>query len=114
MDQIQALTQVAGKEATPQSVAGKREPSTPLEPMPPSNTALFPTNTDLPQSREHVLWYDSRALAALDEESRAAVVQRLGQGRYNGIVLYADNYQTLNEAVSPRLQRVLQVDSLEE
>ncbi|OGT56743.1 MAG: 3-dehydroquinate synthase [Gammaproteobacteria bacterium RIFCSPHIGHO2_12_FULL_63_22] len=61
-----------------------------------------------------MLWYDSRALATLDEQGRGAVVQRLGQGRYNGVVLYADNYQTLNEALSPRLQRVLQVDSLED
>lgn len=114
MDQVQTPTQVAGKEAPLQPVAAIREPSTPLEPMPPSNTALFPTNTNLPESREHVLWYDSRALATLDEQGRGAVVQRLGQGRYNGVVLYADNYQTLNEALSPRLQRVLQVDSLED
>lgn len=118
MDQVQTPAQVAGKAAskgaTQQPVAEIREPSTPLEPMPPSNTALFPTNTNLPENREHVLWYDSRVLAVLDEENRGAVVQRLGQGRYNGIVLYADNYKMLDEAVSPRLQRVLQVDTLEE
>ncbi|WP_226647043.1 3-dehydroquinate synthase II [Microbulbifer variabilis] len=102
------------KGAAAKNTQNKREPTTPLEPAQPANTALFPVTTEVREMREHVLWYDSKVLATLDEENHKAIVQRLGQGRYNGIVLYADNFETLNEAVSPRLLRVLHLENMSE
>lgn len=82
--------------------------------MPPSNAALSPFTTEMRSNDGNVLWYDSKVLAALSEEGRRAIIQRLGQGRYNGIVLYADNLKMLSQAVSPRLQRVLHIESAEQ
>ncbi|MGL6162694.1 3-dehydroquinate synthase II [Microbulbifer sp.] len=118
MEQVESKRPAAEKKARKDGVAKaapqQREPTTPLEPAPPANTALFPVTTEVPQDREYVLWYDSCVLAALDEETRKAIVQRLGQGRYNGIVLYADNFEELHKAVSPRLQRVLHLETIDE
>lgn len=113
MEQVQSKRPDAEKN-TRRNGAAKRSPTTPLEPAAPANTALFPVTTEVPQSREHVLWYDSRVLATTDKETRKAIVQRLGQGRYNGIVLYADNISEMDKAVSPRLQRILHLETLED
>ncbi|WP_346838619.1 3-dehydroquinate synthase II [Microbulbifer sp. SAOS-129_SWC] len=118
MEQVQSKRPAAKKNAhkptAAQPAAGQREPTTPLEPVPPSNTALFPATTEVPDNREHVLWYDSRVLATLDSEDCNAIVQRLGQGRYNGVVLYADNLESLDQRISPRLQRVLHLENRDE
>ncbi|MFC6634234.1 3-dehydroquinate synthase II [Microbulbifer taiwanensis] len=118
MEQVQSkrpsAEKSAGKSNSAKATPQKREPTTPLEPATPANTALFPVTTQVPEQREHVLWYDSRVLASLDEENRKAIVQRLGQGRYNGIVLYSDNFEELDKAVSPRLQRVMHLDTIDE
>ncbi|AKJ26890.1 3-dehydroquinate synthase II [Caldimonas brevitalea] len=74
--------------------------------------ARSPFTTAVPGTRAAVIWYDSRALTHVCDETRRAIVQRLGQGGYNGIVLYPEGLRELGEAVSPRLQRVIQVDSL--
>lgn len=105
----------ADKNAAADKPAGvKQEPTTPREPTPPSNAALSPFLTQVRKSDEHTLWYDSKALASLGADMRRAILQRLGQGRYNGIVLYAGNLKELHEAVSPRLQRVLHVETPEQ
>ncbi|AWF79674.1 3-dehydroquinate synthase [Microbulbifer sp. A4B17] len=118
MEQVEskrpATSKKARKSAQEKASPSKREPTTPLEPAPPANTALFPATTEVRENREHVLWYDSNVLKTLDEETRKAIIQRLGQGRYNGIVLYADNFELLNEAVSPRLQRVVHLEDMGE
>ncbi|MFV8780960.1 3-dehydroquinate synthase II [Microbulbifer sp. SA54] len=118
MEQVQskrpAVKKTEPKSSAAQAAAGKREPTTPLEPVPPSNTALFPAITEMPENREHVLWYDSRVLDSLSAEERKAIVQRLGQGRYNGVVLYGDNFESLDQGVSPRLQRVLHLENRQE
>ncbi|SFC38277.1 3-dehydroquinate synthase II [Microbulbifer thermotolerans] len=118
MEQVQskrpAAEKTSRKNGAAKATPSKRGPTTPLEPAAPANTALFPVTTEVPQSREHLLWYDSRVLATMDEDSSKAIVQRLGQGRYNGIVLYADNIAEMDKAVSPRLQRILHLETLED
>ncbi|MCW8126118.1 3-dehydroquinate synthase II [Microbulbifer halophilus] len=118
MEQVESKRPAAekkrGKQSAAKAAVDKREPTTPLKPAPPANTALFPATTELPDSRENVLWYDSRALASLDDETRTAILQRLGQGRYNGLVLYSENFESLDQGVSPRLQRVLHLENSEE
>ncbi|TDR79762.1 3-dehydroquinate synthase II [Paludibacterium purpuratum] len=104
----------ADKTALAEKQTEKRAPTTPREPVPPSNAALSPFTTDVRRNDDHVLWYDSKVLATLSEESSRAIIQRLGQGRYNGIVLYAHNFKALGQSVSPRLMRVLHIDSAEQ
>ena len=62
--------------------------------------------------QEQVLWYDSIGLAALPEAARAAIVQRVMQARFNGIILYADNLAQFGAVNSARVRRVLQVASV--
>lgn len=57
-----------------------------------------------------VLWYDSRALAPLPDAGRAAVVQRVMQKRFNGFILYADNFREYGAVSSSRVRRVLHLD----
>ncbi|WP_217806269.1 3-dehydroquinate synthase II [Chromobacterium haemolyticum] len=107
-------TAVADKAVVNDKQADQRHPTTPREPVPPSNAALSPFTTEMRSNDGNVLWYDTKVLAALGEEGRRAIIQRLGQGLYNGIVLYADNLKMLSQAVSPRLQRVLHIESAEQ
>jgi len=64
--------------------------------------------------QEQVLWYDSRALAALPGAGQQAVIQRVLQSRFNGLILYPDNFKELGTFNSPRVRRVLHIDNLDQ
>ena len=89
-------------------------PTSPRVPAPPSNAALQPFTTAVRQQGDNELWYDSKVLSQLDNTAQLAILARLAQGRYTAIVLYADNLVELTQSVSPRLQRVLHIDSTEQ
>lgn len=61
-------------------------------------------------NQDQVLWYDSGALNGLPEHARQAVVQRVLQNRFNGLVVYPDNLEELGTFISPRVKRVLHLE----
>lgn len=78
--------------------------------------ALTPVKQALPlggvaSSQEQVLWYDSCVLQGLAEGARQAVVQRVMQNRFNGLILYPHNVLELGALNSPRVKRVLHLDT---
>lgn len=60
------------------------------------------------------LWYDSLALSALSESRRRRVCERVFQGRFNGMCLYADNFRELAQSLPGRFLRVLHVSGVDE
>jgi 3-dehydroquinate synthase II len=100
-----------------EKIATKPSASTPAATAPVPATVPAPVTKPSPPpvdaagGEAQVLWYDSRALAPLADANRAAVVQRVMQKRFNGFILYADNFRDYGAVNSSRVRRVLHLDS---
>jgi 3-dehydroquinate synthase II/3-amino-4-hydroxybenzoic acid synthase len=64
-------------------------------------------SADTPKSDALVIWYDSRA-------GDPAVMQRIPQVRYTGVVLYPDNADQWLPVLGSRLRKIMHVNSADE
>lgn len=85
-------------------------PAAAIVPVPTPKMPSLPSR-EFPSNEAQVLWYDSKALVALPQDARAAVVQRVMQKRFTGFILYADNLKEYGGINSARVRRVLHLES---
>ena len=62
----------------------------------------------------HEIWYDTAVLDSLSDQEKKAMIERLPQGRCRGVIVYRSNMHDLAQMMSPRLQRILHLDTVEE
>lgn len=55
------------------------------------------------------LWYDTRALAGLDGERRAALIMAVAASGFNGVLVHPENWEELAGAFGPDVLRIFHV-----